>query len=156
MAVSAAKLASAATLALLAAMAVSGAIGQARDREARAAVPRTLLGPSDTRASRVAQLAEEEPSGDGSALEVGAGAGADDAAALDRRGQDEAEQQGAEAPGSGGAPAADFPAEADTGKLQDAWWYKEYMDKTVPNTQTLRWSSAFAPGLRTACVARLR
>ena len=54
---------------------------------------------------------------------------------------------------SGEAAAADFAAEEDTGKLQDAWWYKEYMDKTVPNTQTLRWSTAFAPGpLLRACV----
>jgi len=54
---------------------------------------------------------------------------------------------------SGEAAAADFAAEEDTGKLQDAWWYKEYMDKTVPNTQTLRWSTAFAPGpLLSVCV----
>ena len=45
------------------------------------------------------------------------------------------------------AAAHDFPSEPDTGKLQDAWWYKEYMDKMVPNTQNMRWSGAFAPGL---------
>ena len=41
----------------------------------------------------------------------------------------------------------DFLAVPDSGKLKDAWWYKEYMDHSVPNTQNMRWSSAFAPGM---------
>ena len=115
-------------LALLAVLAALAALAARVPGQARAVVPRALL--AGAHGGR-------------------AGAGADDAAAQDSRGQSAAEPLGAEAKGSGGAPeaaAADFPAEADTGKLQDAWWYKEYMDKTVPNTQTLRWSSAFAPG----------
>ena len=143
-------------LALLAVLAALAALAARVPGQARAVVPRALLaqlGPSDTRASRVSQLAEDEAAVDEAGAHGAhggrAGAGADDAAAQDSRGQSAAEPPGAEAKGSGGAPeaaAADFPAEADTGKLQDAWWYKEYMDKTVPNTQTLRWSSAFAPG----------
>ena len=41
----------------------------------------------------------------------------------------------------------DFLAVPDSGKLKDARWYKEYMDHSVPNTQNMRWSSAFAPGM---------
>ncbi len=76
-----------AALAALAALAgrVPGAIGQAR-----AVVPRALLGPSDTREARVSQLVEHEGR---------AGAGAE---TIDSRGQAEAEPQGAEAKGSGG------------------------------------------------------
>jgi hypothetical protein len=47
--------------------------------------------------------------------------------------------------GAGTAAAADFPEKPASPRLQDQWWYKDYINEEVPNTQNMRWSSSFAP-----------